>query len=259
VKATFEARIKDESVYPALDAIADHLNHTQRHLFVDRYVHLRPSRGLKREYIVRFGVTARQFNAISNDLQGKVNAARKAVARRIRGLRGRISHLRGYVCKLQERTAKEGDPDRRSGLRFLLHQKKRHLGILKQRLDSLREEKVRPVPGICFGSRRVFGRQFFLKENGYRHHAEWLLDWRAERHEPIPLFGEQGREGRKPDRHTPSGRASPAAGPSCPGGEAREVGCRPGCVLPLRAGGSQQDKLRRKDGRESCSPGPARS
>ncbi|MDR7435721.1 MAG: transposase, partial [Armatimonadota bacterium] len=61
---TFEAKIKDPSIYPILDAIAALMNHVQRHLFVDMYIRRRPLSALKREYLVRFGITARQFNAV---------------------------------------------------------------------------------------------------------------------------------------------------------------------------------------------------
>lgn len=195
MKATFEGRIEDESSSPVLEAIAAHLGHAERHLFVDRYVRRRPLTALKREYIARFGITARQFNAIAEDLQGRVRASRSAVVQRVRRLRERISHLRRLLRKRKKRLAKEEDSERRGRLRFLLHQKKRHLRALEQRLDFLQEETVRSVPGVCFGSRRMFREQFHLHANGYRSHEEWLADWRQARSGGFLCLGSRDERG----------------------------------------------------------------
>jgi len=74
-----------------------------------------------------------------------VRASRSAVVQRVRRLRERISHLRRLLRKRKKRLAKEEDSERRRRLRFLLHQKKRHLRALEQRLDFLQEETVRSV------------------------------------------------------------------------------------------------------------------
>ncbi|MDJ0534925.1 MAG: hypothetical protein QNJ70_21000 [Xenococcaceae cyanobacterium MO_207.B15] len=34
---------------------------------------------------------------------------------------------------------------------------------------------------ICFGSKKLFDAQYHLEENEYRHHDEWLADWRKKR------------------------------------------------------------------------------
>ena len=34
---------------------------------------------------------------------------------------------------------------------------------------------------ICFGSKKLFNAQYHLEENGYRHHDEWLADWKKKR------------------------------------------------------------------------------
>jgi hypothetical protein len=119
-RATFCTRIKDRSIYPALDEISEHLNHAQRHLFVDRYVHRKRLAACKKEYLVRFGITARQFNAIARDLRGKVRAAREACRTRIRRLRNRIAHLDGWVHRRTRRLRKEQDPKKRLKMRFAL-------------------------------------------------------------------------------------------------------------------------------------------
>lgn len=186
---TFETKMKDQSTHPALEAIADHMSHVEQHLFVDRYVHGKPLLALKREYIIKFGITARQFNATSRQLLGKVRSSRKATGQQRRRLTERIFYLHGYLKKLERRIAKEKRLDRRKKLCFQLHQKKRHLHILEQRLNSLRGRVSRPVPRVCFGGRKMFRKQFHLQANGYRDHAEWLLDYWAARSSQFLCLG----------------------------------------------------------------------
>ena len=180
-RVTFSTRVKVRSVYPALDEISDLLNHAKRHLFVDRYVRGKSVAACKKEYLTRFGITARQFNAISRDLAGQVRASREAAGMGLRRLRRRIAHLDRRIRKRTERLLGERDPGKRLQGRFVLHQKKRHLGVLRARLSQARLELRRNVPPLCFGSRKAFVAQFHLRENGYASHGEWLEDWRLRR------------------------------------------------------------------------------
>jgi IS605 OrfB family transposase len=42
---------------------------------------------------------------------------------------------------------------------------------------------------LCFGSKALFKKQFFLKENQYQDHADWKQDWQASREEQFFLVG----------------------------------------------------------------------
>lgn len=48
----------------------------------------------------------------------------------------------------------------------------------KKKLANL---KSRENPKICFGSKKLFNAQYYLKDNGYKNHEEWLVDWRKSR------------------------------------------------------------------------------
>lgn len=67
----------------------------------------------------------------------------------------------------------------RDRVAFALHQGKRRLGVIKDKLAKAEARAARP--SICFGGRGLFRAQFALKENGYKSHADWLRDWRAAR------------------------------------------------------------------------------
>ncbi|MCL5046972.1 MAG: hypothetical protein M1598_09385 [Actinobacteria bacterium] len=45
---TFQTKIKDQSLYPLLDAIARLYGQAERHLFVDLYLRCRPMKECKR-------------------------------------------------------------------------------------------------------------------------------------------------------------------------------------------------------------------
>ncbi|BDG60476.1 hypothetical protein [Caldinitratiruptor microaerophilus] len=65
MQVTFQTRLREEALYPLLDAIAALYQRLQRLLFVDLYFRRRPVEECKREYIARHGLTARQFNAMA--------------------------------------------------------------------------------------------------------------------------------------------------------------------------------------------------
>ena len=64
-------------------------------------------------------------------------------------------------------------------LRFKRHQKKRRLGILRDKRRKI--EKKKETPSLCFGSKVLFRKQFHLRESGYSTHQDWKLDWQQAR------------------------------------------------------------------------------
>ncbi|MBC7339646.1 MAG: transposase, partial [Firmicutes bacterium] len=174
MKVTFEARIKDRSLYPLLEAFAALFGRVERTLFRDHYVRGEPLSDCKRRYLGAFGITARMFNAVASVLGGKVKAAHEAQRRHARRLKAEIRSLGESLACLKERLGQAEGPGSRWRLRFQIHQKKRRLAQLESRLALVERDRGRVVPRMCFGSSRLFYRQFHLEENGYRTHGEWL-------------------------------------------------------------------------------------
>ncbi len=102
MQATFRTNIWDEGSYPVLDAIAALFGRLMRRLFVDLYVRGCKPNACKRHYIARYGLTARQFNAIARELAGKVNAVRKATKHRIGTLEGQIAATEKAIRRLRK-------------------------------------------------------------------------------------------------------------------------------------------------------------
>ncbi len=186
-EVTFETKVKEPEAYPVLDAVGELYGRALRSLFVDLYVRGGDLNSLKREYLRQFGLTARQFNSIVVELRGRVEAVKAAAERRVKSLGLRIKAAEEKIAVLERTIAGAGRKKR--------HHKRRRLGILKDRLALAEKEAERPIPGICFGGRRLFRRQFHLKENGYLSHEEWLKDWRDARSNRFFCVGSRGETG----------------------------------------------------------------
>ncbi|WPD19417.1 IS200/IS605 family accessory protein TnpB-related protein [Thermaerobacter composti] len=204
MQATFQTKIQDRSVYPALDAIAALYGRLLRRLFVDVYVHNRPLVECKREYIAHYGITARHFNALAIELKAKVKAAEEAHRHHLVHLRGQIQSTERAIAKLQKQEKAlasgkghwaalppEERAERRRRVRFQLHQKQRRLAMLRARLETA-EARTGLPPAVCFGSRRLFHRQFHLEENGFASHDEWRKAWRDARSQSFFCIGSKG-------------------------------------------------------------------
>ncbi len=134
---------------------------------------------LKCEFLRRFGITARQFNAIRVGLEGKIASIRERLPEWIAEAESRIQRAERAIRIL---SAREPGSEK-------LHQKKRRLGNLRARLAALIADRDSGRVRFCFGSRRLFRKQFHLKENGYASHAEWKKDWQSARSAQFFVIG----------------------------------------------------------------------
>lgn len=133
-------------------------------------------RALKGEFLIRFGLTARQFNALAATLQGKITSVQNRRPPLIESLERRIVRARNMLRKIPRGTNKH-------------HQKKRRLRTLEHRLGALRVEHASGGVRLCFGSRKLFRQQFALVATGYASHEEWRRAWRTARSNQIVVLG----------------------------------------------------------------------
>ena len=141
---------------------------------------------LKSAYLVRFAITARQFNAVRVQLQGKVEASRRLLPVQLANLKRRIGKARKIVARLSKRLP--GSPQ--------LHQKRRRLAGLERHFEQLEAERKSGRMHLCFGSKKLFHAQFHLKENGFRSHAEWKQAWREARSNQFFVVGSKDETAR---------------------------------------------------------------
>ena len=164
----------------SLSAYADLMAHVEHCLFSD-FQRGQEISSLKSAYMIRFQITARQFNSIRVSLEGKIDSIRQQIVRRIQEKELQIKSIEDFLLRRHSKK--------------LLHQKKRRLTQLSAQLKKLKimlDEKHVP---LCFGSRKLFHQQFNLSKNGYHSHAEWRVDWKKSRCSEIFLIGSKDESG----------------------------------------------------------------
>src|SRR6201990_2562184 len=134
---------------------------------------------LKAEYLVRFAITQRQFNAARIQLQGKIEAIRQLLPLQVANLQTRIGKAKKIVARLRKRMPGSNR----------LHQKRRRLAGLELRCEQLEAERKAGQIHLCFGSKKLFHSQFHLAENGFPSHAEWKQAWSEARSSQFFVLG----------------------------------------------------------------------
>ena len=153
----------------ALASFAALYGRVERKLFADVAAG-RPAGSLKSEYLKRYGIPARMFNAVRVSLEGKVASVREQQKRRRDDLQRLIARAERQIADAAERERWDQ-----------AHQKRRRLANLRHRLAVLEADTAAGRVRLCFGSKRLWYKQHHLEANGYTSHEEWLADWRAAR------------------------------------------------------------------------------
>ena len=161
----------------ALSAYGELYGRVQRKLFAD--VAAGSSAGsLKGAYLKRYGIPARMFNAVRVSLEGKVASVREQQKLRLEDLQRRMARAERQVSDAAD-----------CGRLDQVHQKKRRLANLRQRLSALEADIAAGRVRLCFGSKRLWRKQRNLEANGYASHQEWLRDWREARSDEFFVLG----------------------------------------------------------------------
>jgi IS605 OrfB family transposase len=174
LQLTVKTRIKDKSVFPILDEMALEYSSIKRRLFAEINKNVKNRSELKKEFIARFQITARQFNSMWCEVSGSISSVNELKKLNIKNLEYKITSLKK---KLDETKSN-----------FKEHQWKRKLNTLQTRLKKTKAS-IKEMPSICFGGKNLFRKQFNLKENGYKNHADWKRNWTAARNSQFFLIG----------------------------------------------------------------------
>ena len=176
---TYQTRLSADPVLDGvLDAYAGLHNRAERSLFAA----LQSGgsiNGLKRDFLGRFGLTARQFNAIRSGLEGRIASIKERRPQLIAEAETRIKRAEKVIAKL---AFSAHDSNK-------LHQKKRRLTTLRARHASMKADHDAGAIRLCFGSRKLFRAQFDPEANGYADHTAWKADWQASRSNQFFVLG----------------------------------------------------------------------
>jgi hypothetical protein len=182
---TFETRIAPD---PALGRIAALCSKQERllHKHVARGGKL--DQATKNAVMAETGLPGRYYNGITTVLDGKHQAVRELsklqvveVTERVKQIGNNVERLSDEKAKIATNPLAKNAAKRIGKIERAIHGKKRKSASLVLRLERLRTGLTAPAPTLCFGSKKLFRKQFALKENGYKSHAEWLIDWKRAR------------------------------------------------------------------------------
>ena len=176
---TFETRVKVEpSGNGTLHQCTELFAHIRHRLFADIASGKNPSE-LKNDYLACYEITARHFNALRVQVEGKIASIKQRRPALILEAKERIASLKIKINTLiRKKTSSQ-----------LIHQKKRRLARLEHKLHQLKEDHEKGTVRCCFGSKKLFHAQFDLEANGYSSHEEWLKTWKEARTRELFFLG----------------------------------------------------------------------
>ena len=161
----------------ALSAYAALYGKVQHKLFAD--VAAGGSAVLKKsEYIDEYGIPARMFNAVRITLDGKVSAVWQSQLLQLDSLRRRVSRAERQIAEAEEQDRWQQ-----------VHEKRRRLANLKSRRSGLEADIAAGRVRLCFGSKKLWRKQYDLEANGYASREAWLEEWREVRSNEFFVLG----------------------------------------------------------------------
>ena len=176
---TYQTRlVLDTAQTAALNAYAALYGQAERSLFAALQTDATLN-DLKRTFQPKFGITARQFNALRVGLEGKIDSIKARRPELMAELKTRIKKAQKVVAVLALRPTQAAK----------LNQKKRRLHILQTKLEAMQSDHKEGKVRLCFGSKQLFNAQFDLQANGYADHAQWKSDWQEARSSQFFVLG----------------------------------------------------------------------
>lgn len=220
---TIELRLDHAEVYPLLDQLLSFVASLRHRLWRDLIIKDGSVSELKKFYIANEGLTARQFNSLAKEVSAKakglqelekerrfklqmsVNATAKTISKiekAIKAAEATIQAIKTYRLAVMRWKDESGSKQKKPKMpvkikaqfslnlkqdivrrRFTLHQKKRRLNILQQKLDESSSLS------LCFGSKALFRNQYHLETTDFASHEEWLTAFRQQRSSQVFFMG----------------------------------------------------------------------
>ena len=190
MQVTIQTKLTDQSTIQFLEATGLYIGKLRAKL-LKALLSGRQVRDLKRQYIAKHGLTARQFNSLASEVKGLIQSVKQLRDRNIKETGQRQTSLKKKIKALIKKIgeakseSREGKKTVKENLRFQVHQKKRKQGKIAAAIERLKAKKI----SICLGSKKLFRRQFNLAANGYKNHEQWLKDFRNARSNRIFYLG----------------------------------------------------------------------
>ena len=173
------------NIYPFLESMAS------LYSSIEKKMHVAILAGEKIDSIEKrlgqeFQVDSTTVRNVYHNLKGKHSGIKELRKTQIKEIKSTISSIKKSIETRHKRVkAKLKAQQSASKHRFIIHQKKRRLGIKQQKLEKLQSSEI----SLCFGTKKLFKAQYHLEENGYSNHNEWLIDWCKARTSSFVMVG----------------------------------------------------------------------
>ena len=176
----------------------------EHRLFVD-LVHRKISvTQLKKEYAKAYGITARQFNSIRAQIEGKISAIKELKEAellekqaKVKSFENKLDSLLANKSEIFDKLSNTPMNSKKHSsvvkqyrkIKASIHYLKRKIQKYRDKINRLETDTSNDVVRICFGTKQLFGKQFRLDENQYKNHDEWLKDWKTARNSQFFSMG----------------------------------------------------------------------
>jgi IS605 OrfB family transposase len=155
----------------------------------------------KTAFCAKHHITARTFNALRVEVQGAIDSVRELLKAQAQDLSRQIARLKTKLKasgkRLDQHKAKalKLTPQRLESERRAHHHRQRALNKKTQKLAAVKQRLAAPVPGIAFGTRKLFRQQWHADSAPFKDAAEWKAAWRAARSHQVFFLGAKDETG----------------------------------------------------------------
>ncbi|MGN5478188.1 IS200/IS605 family accessory protein TnpB-related protein [Cupriavidus basilensis] len=152
----------------------------------------------KTKFCRTHAIPARLFNALACDLQGLLDGTRELLKERRKDLTKALARQKKQLATRRERLA-EVARDRLRLAPARLHKLKRQahantvaIARLESKLKAVEARLAAKVPGICFGTAKLFRQQFHLELTSHADREAWQAAWHHARSHQVFFLGSKG-------------------------------------------------------------------
>jgi IS605 OrfB family transposase len=202
---TYQTRIElaSEAQASVMDAYARLHGKVERTLFAKLQAGKNLNE-LKSGFIKSFKITARQFNSVRVGLDGKVSSIIELRKDLIAEKASRLKTAKKVLSKQEKKLSDAKKKLDKGGLKaeeeikvkntierakLSIHGKKRRIHAMTLGLESLEKDQSEGKVRLCFGSKKLFNKQFHLQDNGFKNHEDWKSDWTDQRNNQFFVVG----------------------------------------------------------------------
>ena len=153
-----------------------------------------------------FDISKRTANSVVLEVKGHFNAIReltreqirerkhklKAIGKRIKSDKNRLNKLDEILTK---RPLTKEEHQEFKAIKSRLYQRQNRLNRLNQKVKELERRFKTGRFKMCFGTRKLFKAQYYLGENGFNTHCQWLKAFRASRDKNVFYVGSKDETG----------------------------------------------------------------